>query len=117
MDKLNAADYKHIHFTATVTGTNQGNTVPNNMIRQFGFIKYSCMGGTSGLITLSESNAAGTSARVMDKTYLAPGETVMVEPKNMPAMVMVSGNSYLRSVVSGSASGEIAVTAVYVDTY
>ncbi len=114
MPGLNPADLKSMQFTATVTGTNHGEAVPDNNIRRIGVLKFSNTGAMSSEITLMESNAAGTSTKTLDKTYLNPGDNLVVAPSRWPIAVMRSGNSYLRSVVS---SGEVDVTVAYADTY
>lgn len=117
---INAADWKGRQFTSTVVGTNHGDSVPANMVRQISSVKYDNIGNMSNKITLYESNLAGTSSVVLDKQYLTPGETVVFpETPNevVPVMTLTSGNSYIRSLVEDSASGQVSVTTMERDVY
>lgn len=118
--EINAIDWKGRNFTATVVGTNHGDGVPDNMIRQIHSVKYDNIGHMSNKVTLMESNAAGTSNVVLDVQYLTPGETfVFPETPNekVPVMTLTSGYSYMRSIVEDSVSGQVGVTTMERDTY
>jgi len=117
---INAADWKGRNFTATVVGTNHGDRVPNNMVRQINVAKYNNIGNMSNKITLYESNAAGTSNVVLDVHYLTPGETAKYPNSpnaEVPIMTLMSGNSYIRSIVEDSASGQVNVSMMERDSY
>ena len=116
----NAIDFNGRQFTSTVVGTNHGDRVPDNMVRQVFAVKYDNIGHMSSQITLSESNAAGTSSVVLDKQYLNPGDTVKFPDtlnEKIPIMTLTSGNSYIRSVVEDSSSGQVDVTLIERDVY
>jgi hypothetical protein len=116
----NAVDFKGRQFTATVVGTNHGDRVPANMVRSIFAVKYDNIGNMSNKITLYESNAAGTSSVVLDKQYLTPGETILFPESpndNVPILTLISGNSYIRSIVEDSASGQVSVTTMERDAY
>jgi len=116
----NAVDFNGRQFTATVVGTNHGDRVPDNMVRQLFAVKYDNIGHMSNKVTLYESNAAGTSSVVLDKQYLTPGETVKFPDtlnEKIPIMTLTSGNSYIRSIVEDSSSGQVDVTLIERDVY